>query len=92
MTRLFNMSKAEAVPDAPTQWLDFIHFHGYITQKGSLPLLFELPVVSYCGCDCHFQPWLRTARFDLYDTVIQYVQSRGRARRADSVVRFHSLS
>lgn len=27
MTRLFNMSKAGAVPDAPTQWLDFIHFH-----------------------------------------------------------------
>lgn len=26
MTRLFNMSKAEAVPDAPIQWSDFLHF------------------------------------------------------------------
>lgn len=31
-------------------------------------------------------------RFDLYDTFIQYVQSRGRARRADSVVRLPSQS
>lgn len=29
---------------------------------------------------------LTYSRFDLYETLIQYVQSRGRARRGDSVV------
>lgn len=28
-------------------------------------------------------------RFDLYETLIQYVQSRGRARRGDSIVSEH---
>ena len=29
------------------------------------------------------------ARFDLYDTLIQYIQSRGRARHTNSKVRSH---
>lgn len=46
MTRLFNMSKAEAVPDAPTQWLGFLHF--YETH-----LIYSLFRST--------QPWLKTA-------------------------------
>ncbi|KAJ5563547.1 hypothetical protein N7535_008711 [Penicillium sp. DV-2018c] len=50
--------------------------------KGDLNCLFATSVAEE-GLDipdCNL-----VVRFDLYDTVIQYVQSRGRARRADSV-------
>lgn len=32
-----------------------------------------------------------TKRFDLYDTLIQYIQSRGRARHANSTVQYLAL-